>query len=258
MDADEQRAKAERFRALHLAPPILVLPNVWDVASARVFASLPQCRAIATASAAIAPSLGYDDHEGTPPHLMIEAVGRIAQAVDVPVTADLEAGYGDVARTVEAAIDAGVVGLNIEDASRRPVDALVGTDVQTDRIRTIRRIADRRGVRLVINARTDVFLEQVDSPQNRVALAAERGRAYLEAGADCIFVPGVRDVATIAALVGAIDGPVSVLARAGSPPVPELEQLGVARVSIGPGAFRATLALLEQVGRNLFEEGTYP
>jgi 2-methylisocitrate lyase-like PEP mutase family enzyme len=189
---------------------------------------------------------------------MVEAASRIARAVDVPVTADLEAGYGDPVGTAEGAIDAGAVGLNLEDATYRPDDPLVAIDVQAERVRAIRDAGERRGVPLVVNARTDVYLAEVGEPDSRLELVAERARAYRDAGADCVFVPGVRDPDTIRALVAAIDGPVSVLARAGSPSPAELERLGVARVSIGPYAFRATLALLERIGRDLFDSGTYP
>ena len=253
-----QREKAERLRALHRGPPILVLPNAWDAASARVFAAHPRCRAIGTASAAIAPSLGYEDHERTPRELMLEAVGRIARAVELPVTADLEAGYGDSAGTAEGAIGAGAVGLNLEDSTHEPDEPLAPIGEQADKIAAVREVGARLGVPLVINARVDVYLTEVGEPGERLTLTATRARAYREAGADCIFVVGVRDAGTIGALVREIDAPLNVLGGSGAPPVPELERLGVARVSVGPGPFRATLRLLEQVGRDLFEQGAYP
>ena len=222
-----------------------------------MFASQPGCRAIATASAAISPSLGYADQEGTPPALMLEAVGRIARAVDVPVTADLEAGYGDPAGTAAGAIAAGAVGLNLEDG-QRAAEPLTDVDEQQRRIASVVAVGEEAGVPLVVNARTDVYLAGVgETDSHRLRVAVERAHAYLEAGADCVFVPGVRDGATIGALAEAIDGPLSVLAGAGTPPVRELERLGVARVSVGPGPFRATLALLQRIGRELLEEGTY-
>jgi 2-methylisocitrate lyase-like PEP mutase family enzyme len=237
---------------------MLVLPNAWDVASARVFESIDGCRAIATASAAIAPSLGYTDHEGTPREVMLAAVERIAHAVELPVTADLEAGYGDPEATAEGAIEAGAVGLNFEDGTNRPKDPLVPTEIHADRVAAMRAVADRMGVPLVINARTDVYLARDGEPDSRLEIAADRGRAYLEAGADCVFVPGVRDRETLAELARRIAGPVSVLATAETPPPDELERLGIARVSIGPFAFRAALALVERIGRDLFERGVYP
>jgi 2-methylisocitrate lyase-like PEP mutase family enzyme len=253
----EHRALAERFRSFHRGPPILVLPNAWDVASARVFAGLPGCRAVATTSAGIAESLGYTDHEGTPPDVMFEAVGRIASAVDVPVTADLEGGYGDPERAAEAALEAGCVGLNLEDGTHLPERPLVEIAVQEKRLAAVRSRADAFGVPLVVNARTDVFLAEVGAPGDRVDLVAERGRAYLGAGADCVLVAGVLDAPTIAAIVRAVGGPVSVLARGGAPPVRELEQLGVARVSVGPFPFRATLGLLERLGTQLLRDGSF-
>jgi 2-methylisocitrate lyase-like PEP mutase family enzyme len=148
MHRSEQRRRAERLRSYHHGPPILVLPNAWDVASARVFAAIDGCRAIATASAAIAPSLGYSDHEGTPRDVMLAAVERIAHAVDLPVTADLEAGYGDPEATAEGAIAAGAVGLNFEDGTNRPDKPLVQTAIQAERVAAMRAVADRLGVPL--------------------------------------------------------------------------------------------------------------
>ena len=257
MQRSEQRRRAEEFRSFHLSAPILVLPNAWDVASARVLAAIPGCRAIATTSAGVAEALGYTDQEGTPREAMLEAVARIARAVDLPVTADLEAGYGDPVATAEGAVEAGAVGLNFEDATYRDDDPLQATAVQAERISSIRAAGESAGVPLVINARTDVFLAQVGGPEGRVELATERGRAYLEAGADCVFVPAVRDAETIGALVRAMGGPVSVLAGRGTPPVAELERLGVARVSVGSSAYRTTLAFLDRLGREVLGDGLF-
>ena len=245
-----QRDKAERLLRLHAAPPILVLPNAWDVASARIFASHRACRAIATTSAGVAAVLGYPDGESIPRDVMIEAVERIAHAVDLPVSADLEAGYGDAALTAEAALDAGAVGVNLEDEAG---DA----DEHAERIRSARAAADRRGVHLVINARVDLFILSAGDPEERFAATVERARLYAAAGADCVFVPAVEDGETIRALAGAVTAPLNVLAGAGTPATPELERLGVARVSVGSGAMRATLALAQRIGEELLERGTY-
>ena len=242
IDAARQRAKAERLRDLHRGPPVLVLPNAWDVASAVAFASLDGCRAIATTSAGVALALGYEDGERIPRDEMIAAVARIARAVDVPVTADLEAGYGDPAGTAEAAIEAGAVGLNLEDGLR-PIEEHMTA------IRAVRAVAESRGVPLVINARTDVFLHG----DGNVEEAVRRGNAYLEAGADCVYPIMLAEAETIGRLAAEIRGPINVLHRPGVPPVAELERMGVARVSVGAGLFRAALGHAEALARELLE-----
>jgi 2-methylisocitrate lyase-like PEP mutase family enzyme len=257
VDPSEQRARAEQLRSFHRAPPILVLPNAWDVSSARAFASIPGCRAIATTSAGVAESLGYEDGEGTPVDEMLAAVSRIAHAVPLPVTADLEAGYGDPESTAAGAIEAGAVGLNFEDGAGDATAPLADTHAQAERVAAIRAVADREQVPLVINARTDVFLAGVGKPAERVELAAERGRAYLAAGADCVFVPGIADAETIAAVVRAVDGPVSILARRGTPSAGDLERMGVVRVSVGSNPFRTTLDLVERIGTEILGPGTF-
>jgi 2-methylisocitrate lyase-like PEP mutase family enzyme len=239
-DPAELRAKAEHLRGLHRTPPILVLPNAWDAASATAFAGLDGCRAIATSSAAIAEANGYLDGERIPRDEMLAAVARIVAAVDVPVTADLEAGYGDAAWTAEAAIEAGAVGVNLEDGMG-PVEE------HMTRIRVVRAVADARGVPLVVNARTDVFLRG----NGDVDDAVRRGNAYLEAGADCVFPIMVADAGAIERLAAEIRGPVNVLLRDGVPPVADLERLGVARVSVGSGLFRTSLAAAERAAREL-------
>ena len=251
--------KAEHLRSLHQGPPILVLPNAWDAATARVFeaAGFP---AIATTSAGVAAALGYADGGAAPANEMIEAVARIARAVQVPVTADIEDGYAAapdaVADMVLRVIAAGAVGVNIEDHVPGAAD-LVDLTLQADKIKAVVRAASIAGVRVVVNARTDVFLREIGEPSRRLEVAVARGNAYRDAGADCVFVPGVRDPATIRALVSGIGGPVNILATVGTPPVSELEQLGVARVSVGSGPMRASLALVREVARELKTRGTF-
>ena len=172
----DQQAQADLFRRLHFEPPILVLPNAWDVASAKVLAAVPGCRALATTSAAVARSLGFEDGEQAPRDVMVVAAGRIAHAVDLPVTADLEAGYGDPVGTARAAWDAGLVGINFEDS---PADRLLPIDEQVAHIEAIRAAVPS----LVINARVDVFL----NGSGDLDEAVERGNAYLRAGADCVY-----------------------------------------------------------------------
>ncbi len=251
--------KAEDFRALHQGRAILVLPNAWDAATARLFerAGFP---AVATTSAGVAAALGYPDGGVVPPNEMIQAVARIARAVQVPVSADIEYGYGStpdaLADVVLRVIAAGAVGVNIEDYVPG-ASHLEPVTVQADKIRKVVRAASLAGVRVVVNARTDVFLRNVVEPSGRLDVALERGNAYRQAGADCVFVPGVIDAPTIQALVSGIAGPINVLAVNGSPPVAELERLGVARVSVGSGPMRAALALVRTVALELKTRGTY-
>jgi 2-methylisocitrate lyase-like PEP mutase family enzyme len=251
--------KAEQLRALHRTPPIFVLPNAWDAASARVFEA-EGFPAVATTSAGVAAALGYPDGGVVPSREMIEAVARIARAVKVPVTADIEHAYAAtpaaVADTVLRVIAAGAVGINLEDHVPGAAD-LEPLALQVDKITAITKAATKAGVRVVINARTDGFLRALGAPETRLGVAIERGRAFLVAGADCVFVPGVKDRETIAALVKGIGGPVNILAVDGTPPIADLEALGVARVSVGSGPMRATLALVRDVARELKTGGTY-
>lgn len=248
--------KAALLAKLHQAPPLLVLPNAWDAASARVFeeAGFP---AIATTSAGIAAAKGYPDKQRISRDEMAESVARIVKAVKVPVTADMEAGYGDVAGTVAAVIDAGAVGMNLEDATHHPGKGMVPVDEQAERIREARRAAESKGVALVINARTDVFLLAPEPGVEQVFEAIARLKAYREAGADCLFAPGVTDRLRIEALVKAVRGPLNVLAGAGTPPVGELETLGVARLSVGSTAMRAVMGHLRKIAAELRKPGTY-
>jgi len=251
--------KAARLRALHHGPPILVLPNAWDAASARIVES-EGFPAVATTSAGVAAALGYADGGAVPAREMIEAIARIARAVSVPVSADIEHGYATtpdaVADVVMRVVSAGAVGVNLEDILPGS-DALEALDVQCDKIRAIAKAAATSGVAVVINARTDVYLRGIGAADSRLGAAIERGRAYLAAGAACVFVPAVKDRDTISALVKGIGGPINVLAMPDSPPVAELERLGVARVSLGSGPFRASLAILRDVARELKSSGTY-
>jgi 2-methylisocitrate lyase-like PEP mutase family enzyme len=217
-----QADKADLLRELHDAPAILILPNAWDVASARALAALPGCRALATTSAAVARSLGFEDGEQAPAEEMIRAAGRIAAAVELPVTADLERGYGDPTGTAVAAWAAGAVGMNVEDSTG---DGLVAVDEQVEVIRAIRAAVPD----LVLNARVDVFVRHAGGVED----AVERGNAYLSAGADCVY-PILCPPETIGELAGRIDGPINVVSSPGTPPPGALERLGVARITWGP------------------------
>ncbi len=241
------RERAEELRRLHQAPELLVLPNVWDAASARVVAALPECRALATASAAIASAHGLPDGGAIGAETMVAAVGRIAQAVELPVTADLEDGYGDAAATVAAATEAGLVGCNLEDRMGDPGD-------HAERVAAARAAGEAAGVPVVINARTDVFLRSDPEVEDAIA----RGRAYLEAGADCVFAIGASAPDDLRAMSEAFAGRLSIYAAPGFPPLRELAALGVARVTFGPGLMGASLAALQRIAGELLAGGEAP
>ncbi len=257
-----QSQKAEQLLALHHAKEPLLLVNVWDAASARVVedAGFP---AIATSSAALANSLGFADGQHLPWKELTQAVRRIARVVRAPITADIEAGFsrdsGELQRSIEQIVEAGAVGINLEDAlpghgDRGPLYPLAE---QVERIRIARRAADRLKVRLVINARTDAYWQKGQEPQEAMRNTLERGKAYMEAGGDCIFVPGLAKAADISAVVGHLQAPVNVLAGAGVPSVQELSQLGVRRISLGSGPMRAAMGLLRRVAGEVRTSGTY-
>lgn len=251
-----QRGKAEALRKLHLGPSLLVLPNAWDVASAKIVEAAG-FSAIATTSAGIANALGYPDGERIPPAEMLASVERIARATNLPVSADLEAGYGsgaaDASRLATALIATGAVGLNLEDGTGDAEHPLKDVSQQVEQIRVIRAAADKAGIPLVINARTDLYSRQVGETAERLAHTVERCLAYRDAGADCLFVPGLRDAETIRALVQRISAPLNVLAVPGLPSIPELQRLGVRRLSFGSGLMRASIGhvrhILEQISR---------
>ena len=235
--------EAAELRRLHDGPRPLLLANVWDVASARAVARVPGCRALATSSAAVARSLGWEDGERIPPERMLDAVARICAAVEVPVTADLEAGYGDAVATARAAWEAGAAGVNLEDGNG-PVEA------HAERVAAVRAAVPE----LVLNARTDVFLPGGSGDLDD---AATRLNAYLDAGADCAFAIGLVDREGIAELVRRVRGPLNVLATRATPTVDELAALGVRRISLGSGLHRTALAAAAAAAAELFEQGTY-
>jgi len=259
MDVRVQADKAEQFRKLHRGPRILVLPNAWDVASARILEELGYL-AIATTSAGIAFSLGYPDGQRVSREEMLEVVARIARAVRVPVTADMEAGYGttvqDMSETARALIASGAIGLNLEDVTGEDESSHVNMTLQMEKIRAIRETASSLGVALVLNARTDTYLTPIGPAETRFDRTVERLRAYRQAGADCLFAPGLRDGETIRKLVAALDGPLNILLMPGGASVGELEKMGVARASAGSAVMRATLSLVQRIGKELMQAGS--
>ena len=234
MSRGEQTIKAELFRAMHRGPHLLVLPNAWDPISARIVAA-SGFPAIATTSGGVAWALGYPDGEAAPWADVVAATARIASAVATPVTADIETGYGEtpaaLARSIGDIIEAGVIGVNLEDGLRTGAPPIRSIDDAVARLRAAREAARAAGVPLVINARTDLYIKQIGDEAARFDEAVARGRAYLAAGADCFYPIGLRDPETIGRLVKALDAPININVRAGYPTIAELEALGVARAS---------------------------
>lgn len=264
MVSKSQKEKADKFLKWHYDQDILVLLNSWDRASSKVVEGCGY-KAVATTSMGIAASLGYPDCQVIPLNEMLGVIQGIVHAVHVPVTVDIEAGYGnsipEIINSVAKFIDAGVVGINIEDSLDLRPD-LVDTMEFCERIAAIRELADSKGFHLVINARTDSFYTSSGSGQEKLAESILRGNKYREAGADCIFVQPVWEKDTIATLVREINAPINILANpsigAGLPPsVQELQDLGVARLSLGSSLMKAVLAMIKKVADELSEQGTY-
>ncbi len=255
------QTQADLFRAMHHGPKILLLPNVWDVASAKIIEQAG-LGAVATTSAGIAFALGYPDGQRISRDEMLTCVARIVKSVKVPVTADVEAGYGDraedTAQTAVGVIEAGAVGMNLEDGTDDAEHPLVDLALQLEKLRAVREAAASRHVPLVLNARTDVYLlPWAAGPVKRYDEALRRLSAFRDAGADCVFAPGLREPETIVRLVEDLRCPVNILAGPGSPSVPELQKLGVARVSLGSAPMRATLGLVKRMAEELKGAGTY-
>src|SRR4051794_41375752 len=223
MNQAEQASKAEAFRALHRDPRLLLLPNAWDAMSARIVAS-EGFPAIATTSGGLAWALGYPDGEAAPWDEVVAATARIARTVSVPVTADIETGYGDtpeaVARSIGDIIGAGAVGVNLQDGLRTNPPSVRPIDDMTARIRAAREAARAAGVPIVINARTDLYIKNIGSDlEARLDDAVARGRAYLAAGADCFYPIGLHDTETIRRLAAALAAPINLNVRAGLPTI---------------------------------------
>lgn len=254
--------QAATFRRLHSpdADSVLVLPNAWDAMSARLVEAAG-ATAVATTSAGISWALGYPDGQGAPRDEMVRMIGVIARAVRVPVTADVESGYGagtpeDVAETVRGVLAAGAVGINLEDGPGPDGAPLVDVSVQVGRIAAARAAATAAGIHLFINARTDTFVRRWGAEAERLAETVRRARAYVEAGADGVFVP-LAPPELVAQLAGAVRAPLNVIAGPGSPPIQELRAMGVARVSVGPGLARSVMDHIRQAAAEILGAGTY-
>ncbi|MBL3700281.1 isocitrate lyase/PEP mutase family protein [Leucobacter luti] len=245
---------AQALGDLYSAPAILRVVNVWDAASARVVAELPGTTAIATAGHGIAASHGYPDGEQIPLALMLDSIDRISRAAEhLPITADLDGGYGDVGETVRRAIGVGASGANIEDRMRPFAESV------TLMHHAVAAGADE-GVAFALNARTDALIADSSVPRaDALSEAVRRGRAYIEAGATCVFVPGVLTADETRTLVSGIgDRLVSVIGLPGALTAAEYEALGVARISYGPMPQNVALTALKRLGASLYGDGVIP
>lgn len=255
-----QAAKAQQLLSLHNNGKLLILPNVWNPIGARMLQAKGY-PAVATASAAIAESLGYSDGEQLKLDTMLDMVTRIVRSVDVPVTVDFEAGYSNVIEGLQENItrllETGAVGLNFEDSwgdskYLRPIPE------QVERIRAVREVAERRSIHLVINARADSFFaEGFSSDEERIEDVITRLNAYIEAGADCVYPVGHGDKATLAILRKRISAPINVLATAKTASLKELQEMGINRVSFGPYIFRSLLAKMSAMHDEILNMGEY-
>jgi 2-methylisocitrate lyase-like PEP mutase family enzyme len=259
MRRSTQQERAEAFHRLHIDGGILVLVNAWDAASARLFeqAGSP---AIATTSAGMAWSLGYPDGEQVSVRELLEACARICRVVTAPVSVDIEGGYGqtpaEVSATVRALLELGVVGINIEDGLTPGTKEIAPPN--TEKISAIRAVAEEVGVRLFINARTDVYFAPANDPDARYEETVRRARMYVAAGADGIFVPGLENLEEMARMAQAVPRPLNIYAGyAGLPRVDELRRAGIRRVSLGCGPLQSALALARRIATETLNEGTY-
>ncbi len=259
MNPTEQARQAEHFREMHRGP-LLLLPNAWDALSARIFAAAG-FTAIATTSGGVSWAIGYADGEAAPWDEVVAATRRIVRSVRVPVSADIEAGFGDTAdavgKSVGEIIGAGAVGVNLEDGTPHGAAPIRAIADAIERIRAAREAARASGVPIVINARTDLYLRDIGDPAARFDEAVERGKAYLAAGADCFYPITLRDPATIGRLVKALAAPININVRAGLPDVAELEALGVARASTASAIALMAAATTRQIAEELKANGRF-
>lgn len=265
MVSNTQKEKADLFLKYHQDNEMLVLLNSWDIASSKIIEASGY-KAIATTSMGMAASIGYPDCQIIQLSEVIEIITGIAKNVQAPITVDFEAGYGnnltEIIDSVTQIIATGIVGINIEDSLELNPN-LIDEMEFCEQISAIRELSDSLGFHLVINARTDSFYTSIGTPKEKLSEAIKRGNKYREAGADCIFVQPVSERETIATLVKEINAPINILSNPGigmgilPPSVSELQDLGVARLSLGSGLMKATLAIIKKVADELSEKGTY-
>lgn len=259
-----QKEKAKLFLKLHHDKEILVILNSWDPGSSKLIEA-SGFKAIGTTSMGISASLGYPDCENIPFSEMLQAIKRIADKITLPLTVDIEGGFGnttkDIVNNIRKVIETGVVGINLEDSVKLSPELLDPSEF-SERITAIRELSDSLGIHLVINARTDSFLTSSGQGNKRLDESIKRGNIYKDAGADCIFVPNITDVNSISSLVREIAAPVNILANPTNgtmlpPGIKELEEIGVARLSVGSSLMKSTLALIKRVADETIQTGTY-
>lgn len=259
-----QKEKAELFLKLHHDKEILVIVNSWDPGSSRLIEA-SGFKAVGTTSMGISASLGYPDCEQISFSEMLQAIKNIADKITLPLTVDIEGGFGnntkDIVTNIRKVIETGVVGINLEDSVKLSPDLLDPSEF-SDRIAAVRELSGSLGIHLVINARTDSFLTSSGPANKRLDESIKRGNIYKDAGADCIFVPNITDVNSISTLVREIDAPVNILANPSNgtalpPGLKELEEIGVARLSVGSSLMKSTLALIKRVADEIITAGSY-
>ncbi|MDA1582266.1 isocitrate lyase/phosphoenolpyruvate mutase family protein [Bacillus cereus group sp. TH230-1LC] len=248
--------KSKIFNDYHHDSSILILPNAWDVMSAKIYEDL-NYRAIGTTSAGIAASLGYSDGEQLPFESMLDVIKKITKSVNIPVSADIESGYGEtleeVLENVRKIIASGVVGVNLEDSKKNHIYSLYDTAYQQTKIERIKNVSISEGVSLFINARTDAYIFS----NNGVEETIKRAQAYKDAGADGIFIPGLTQKEHIHMFTKKINLPLNVLIHDSTPSIPDLECLNVSRISFGSGAYRATISTLRKLASEVIMKGQY-
>ena len=262
VNKEVQKTLAEKLLKLHHNKKILLLPNAWDVIAAKIFEQLG-FKAIGTTSAGIAATFGYPDGQVMSLGENLIVVKRIVAATNLPVSADIESGYSitteGAVNTAKKFMEIGVVGINLEDSTGNEKNPFFEVVEVTDRIRAIRAMSESRGVHLIINLRTDVYLLGKEKHTDKFKNTVKRANIYKEAGADCVYVPdmGDFDEQIITELVKEINAPLNIIAGPNIPPVKKLEEIGVARLSFGPRPMRAMLALLVRIKKELLDKGTY-
>jgi 2-methylisocitrate lyase-like PEP mutase family enzyme len=260
MHIQAQTEKFNRFKAQHTGQSTLVLPNTWDAISAKIFAA-SGFESIGTTSAGMAASLGYVDGENIPFAKVLEVLEDIIHAVDVPVSADIEAGYGttveEVVENTQQIIETGIVGINLEEGTGNPDEPIHDISLQAEKIFAIKQLSRTMDVPLFLNARTDLYWLNIGSPIERLQAALHRAKVYQEAGADCIFIPGVESIEIIETLRAEIPCPINLLVGQTTPPLSKLSEIGIERVSCGSAPFRATITLLKEMSQEILDQGEF-
>ncbi|MBE5101637.1 MULTISPECIES: isocitrate lyase/PEP mutase family protein [Priestia] len=260
MSHQNRSAKFQQFQQLHNQSSTFVLPNAWDASSARIFQK-SGFKAIGTTSAGIATSLGYSDGENLPFEKMVEVLKSIVNSVNVPVSADIEAGYGttveEVIENVRQVILAGAVGINLEDGTGNPNKPILDVSIQVEKIAAIKELSQSLNMPLFVNARTDFYWLNIGNPLLRLDSTLKRVKAYEEAGADCIFIPGVVDIDTIKKFRQETSCPINLLVGSDTPSLDTLSKIGIERISSGSAPFRATITLLKKISEAIMNDGNF-